>query len=83
MLYKVSRMYRMYLFCILQTGSSSLSELKIQIADEREGIRDVWKITNPANLEPASWTQGQVKIEAITQDVNYWVRFTQHAEKQY
>ena len=51
-----------------------IGEFKIQVMDEREGIRDVWRITNPAELEDG-WLQGQANIEAINQDVNYWVSY--------
>ena len=52
----------------------AIGEFKIQVEDEREGIRDVWRITNPAELEDG-WLQGQANIEAINQDVNYWVSY--------
>ena len=52
----------------------AISEFKIQVEDEREGIRDVWRITNPAEME-AGWHQGQVNIGPVNQDVNYWVCF--------
>ena len=52
----------------------AIGEFKIQVMDEREGIRDVWRITNPAELEDG-WLQGQANIEAINQDVNYWVSY--------
>ena len=52
----------------------AIAEFKIQVEDEREGIRDVWRITNPAELE-SGWLQGQANIEAINQDVNYWVSY--------
>ena len=53
----------------------AIGEFKIQVEDEREGIRDVWRITNPAELEDGGWLQGQANIEAINQDVNYWVSY--------
>ena len=52
----------------------AIGEFKIQVEDEREGIQDVWRITNPAELE-GGWLQGQANIEAINQDVNYWVSY--------
>ena len=52
----------------------AIGEFKIQVMDEREGIRDVWRITNPAELEDG-WLQGQANIEAINQDINYWVSY--------
>ena len=52
----------------------AIVEFKIQVMDEREGIRDVWLITNPAELE-GGWLQGQANIEAINQDINYWVSY--------
>ena len=52
----------------------AIGEFKIQVDDLRSGIRDVLRITNPAELEDG-WLQGQANIEAINHDVNYWVSY--------
>ncbi len=49
-----------------------MKELKIQVEDERAGVRDVWRLTNPSELEPG-WQHGQAKIDPVNPNIDYWV----------
>ena len=50
----------------------AISEFKIQVEDEREGIRDVWRITNPAELEGKTTS---VVLFLATRSMSYKKRF--------
>ena len=57
----------------LENSNSAIQELKIQLLDERAENRDIWRIMNPNGELEKGWHQGQVLIEPLNQDVNYWV----------
>ena len=51
-------------------NTQEMREFRIQLFDEREGIKNVWRLDNFAE---SGWIHGQANIQAINQGVPYWV----------
>ena len=45
----------------------------IQVLDEHAATKKVWKIVNPVTEIDDNWHDGQVWIEALEPNINYWV----------